>query len=69
MTKCYMVARSPPIHARMTPYTLVPPVGVFNWHYIQCVLKKNSPPPPISKSTILPFHTRDNDDDESDVRL
>ena len=30
------------------PSLSLPPVDVFNWHYIQCVLK-NSPPLPIKK--------------------
>lgn len=50
----------------------LPPVGVFNWHYIQCVLKKFSTPDYQAIDNIdyfcLPFHTReDDDDDDSDM--
>jgi hypothetical protein len=44
---------------------------VFNWHYLQCVLKKFSTPAYQAIDNIyyfsLPFRTRDDDDDESDV--
>ena len=55
------------------PLYALPPVGVFNWHYIQCVLKKFSTPAYQQINNIyyfsLPFRTRDDDDDddESDV--
>jgi hypothetical protein len=46
----------------------LPPVGAFNWHYIQCVLKKFATPDYKSikhiRYFVLPFRTRD--DDESD---
>ena len=46
----------------------LPPVGAFNWHYIQCVFKKFATPDYIEIPQIhyfvLPFRTRD--DDESD---
>jgi hypothetical protein len=52
------------------PLVALPPVGVFNWHYLQCVLKKFSTPAYQAIDNIyyfsLPFRTRD-DDDESDV--
>ena len=48
----------------------LPPTGVFNWHYIQCVLKKFSTRAYQEIDNIyyfyLPFRTRD-DDDESDI--
>jgi len=62
-----------------TPITLsphasphnIPPVGVFNWHYIQCVLNRFSTDayqnlPNVNYFT-QPFRTAyDDDDDESD---
>ncbi|KIM83774.1 hypothetical protein PILCRDRAFT_87786 [Piloderma croceum F 1598] len=52
------------------PSVALPLVGVFNWHYLQCVLKKFSTPAYQAIGNIqyfsLPFRTRD-DDDESDV--
>jgi hypothetical protein len=53
------------------PSMPLPPVGVFNWHYVQCVLTKFSTPDYRQFNNIflfsLPFRTRDNiDDDESD---
>jgi hypothetical protein len=49
----------------------LPPAGVFNWHYIQCVLKKFSTSAYQEIDNIhyfsLPFRTRDDDDDDSDV--
>jgi hypothetical protein len=48
----------------------LPPVGVFNWHYIQCVLAKFATADYQAVKNIfhfaLPFRTRDDDDDESD---
>jgi hypothetical protein len=53
------------------PLYALPPVGVFNWHYIQCVLKKFSTLAYQQINNIayfsLPFRTRDDDDDKSDV--
>ena len=54
------------------PLVALPPVGVFNWHYLQCVLKKILLPLPIKQLTtftISPCHSvrRDDDNDESDV--
>ncbi len=49
-----------------------PPIGVFNWNYLQCVLKKFATleyqQVPHIHHFILPFRTReeDDDDDESD---
>ena len=48
-----------------------PPIGVFNWHYLQCVLKRFSTPEYHQIQNIyysaLPFRTReDEEDDESD---
>jgi len=52
------------------PSLSLPPVGVFNWHYTQCVLKKFSTPTYQAAENIhyfsLPFRTRD-DDDESNI--
>ena len=46
-----------------------PPIGVFNWHYLQCVLKKFSAPEYQHVENInhftFPFCTKD-DNDESD---
>lgn len=51
------------------PSLALPPAGVFNWHYIQCVLKKFATDDYKAFGNIgyfvLPFRTRD-DDDESD---
>ncbi|KAF9511334.1 hypothetical protein BS47DRAFT_1470015 [Hydnum rufescens UP504] len=48
----------------------LPPVGIFNWHYTQCVLKRFSNPDYWAFDNIyyfsLPFRTRDNKDEESD---
>jgi hypothetical protein len=48
----------------------LPPVGVFNWLYTQCVLTKFSTADYRTFNNIyhfvLPFRTRDDDDDESD---
>jgi hypothetical protein len=48
----------------------LPPAGVFNWHYLQCVLKKFATPAFTETHNIYyftyPFRTRD-DDDESDI--
>ena len=53
------------------PLYALPPAGVFNWHYIQCVLKKFSTLAYQAIDNIyyfsLPFRTRDDDDAESDV--
>ena len=53
------------------PLYALPPVGVFDWHYIQCVLKKFSTPDYQQINNIyhfsFPFRTRDDDDKESDV--
>jgi hypothetical protein len=47
------------------------PVGVFNWHYIQCVLKRFTTTDYQEFGNVhycvLPFRTRDDDDDESDI--
>ncbi|KAF9508913.1 hypothetical protein BS47DRAFT_1384578 [Hydnum rufescens UP504] len=52
------------------PALELPPVGVFNWHYIQCVLAKFATADYQAVANIfhfaLPFRTRDDDDDESD---
>jgi hypothetical protein len=50
----------------------LPPAGVFNWHYLQCVLKKFATPAYTDTHNICyftcPFRTRDDDDDnESDI--
>lgn len=49
----------------------LPPVGVFNWHYIQCVLKKFATSDYKKIDNInyfsLPYRTRDDDDDDSDI--
>ena len=49
----------------------LPPVGVFNWHYIQCVLKRFSTADYQGVSNVYycvqQFRTRDDEDDESDV--
>ena len=46
----------------------LPPAGVFNWHYVQCVLKKFATDDyrdiPYIQYFVHPFRTRD--DDESD---
>jgi hypothetical protein len=48
----------------------LPPLGVFDWHYVQCVLKKFSTPDYQGIDNIhyfvFPFHTRDDDDDDRD---
>ena len=50
----------------------LPLVGAFDWHYIQCVLKKFSTPAYQGIDNItyfsLPFCTRE-DDDESDIEF
>ena len=57
------------------PLLALPPVGVFNWHYIQCVLKKFTTPEYREISNIthfaFPFRTfdDDDDDDESDIEF
>jgi hypothetical protein len=53
------------------PALPLPPVGVLNWHYVQCVLTKFSTLDYQQFGNIyffsLPFRTRDDiDDDESD---
>ncbi|KAF8813131.1 hypothetical protein BYT27DRAFT_7131819 [Phlegmacium glaucopus] len=52
------------------PSFTLPHVGVFNWHYIQCVLKKFSTPDYNAITNIdyfyLPFCTREDDDDDDD---
>ena len=52
------------------PLLGLPPVGVFNWHYTQCILKRFSTADYQAFNNIdyfvLPFRTRDDDDDESD---
>jgi hypothetical protein len=51
------------------PSLSLPPVGVFNWHYTQCVLKKFSTPAYQAIDNIhyfLPFRTRDDDDGDVD---
>jgi len=55
----------------LNPSLQLPPVGVFNWHYVQCVLKKFSTSDYQNIQNIyyfcLPFRTRDDiEDDESD---
>ncbi|KAF5373230.1 hypothetical protein D9615_007414 [Tricholomella constricta] len=49
------------------PSLSLPPVGVFNWHYVQCVLKKFSSSDYQQIDNIqhfvMPFRTRDDDDD------
>jgi hypothetical protein len=71
------VSPAPPAHGHHinltshNPNLLLPPAGVFNWHYIQCVLKKISTTDYQNVLNIyyhcLPFRTRDDiDDDESD---
>jgi hypothetical protein len=53
------------------PSLHLPPAGVFNWHYIQCVLTKFASPAYQAVHNVhyfsLPFRTKDDDDDESDV--
>jgi hypothetical protein len=48
----------------------LPPAGVFNWHYTQCVLKRFSARDYRAFDNIyyfaLPFRTRDDEDDTSD---
>ena len=65
----------PPLHAWQITLTThdtsldLPSVGVFNWHYIQCVLKfapsdyKNIE---HIRYFVLPFRTRDNDESDWD---
>ena len=40
-----------------------PPIGVFNWHYVQCVLKRFATDEYKQSQNIyyfsLPFHTRE----------
>jgi hypothetical protein len=48
----------------------LPPVGVFNWHYVQCVLKKFATPEFREFGNISyfvrPSDDGDDDDDDSD---
>jgi hypothetical protein len=50
------------------PKVSLPPTGVFNWHYIQCVLKKFATDEYQQVDNVqhnaLPFRTRDDADDE-----
>ena len=65
----------PAVHGRQIaltshgPAVPLPPVGVFNWHYIQCVLKKFASQDYLDLQNIyafiLPFRT-DEDEDDSD---
>ena len=59
----------PPLHGRQITLTThdtsldPPPVAIFNWHYIQCVLKKFATPDYMDIKNIYhsfhPFLTRD----------
>jgi hypothetical protein len=57
-----------------TPITLsdngfsvpLPPVGVFNWHYVQCVLKKFATPEFHDIENITYFVRPGDDDDDDD---
>lgn len=55
------------------PSLALPPVGVFNWHYVQCVLKKFATPEYQEINNVshfvFPFCTKDGDEDESDVNF
>jgi hypothetical protein len=44
----------------------LPPVGVFNWQYTQCILYRCLSAINNIHYFVLPSHTRD-DDDESDI--
>ncbi|KAF5376936.1 hypothetical protein D9615_007294 [Tricholomella constricta] len=49
----------------------LPPEGVFNWHYTQCVLRKFSTPAYQALANIhylsLPFRTREEEEEEGEV--
>jgi len=64
MNQYVMATRSP--SPRMIPYLGLPPAGVFNWHYTQCILKRFSPADYQPFNNIHYFVLRDDDDDESD---
>jgi hypothetical protein len=53
------------------PSLSLPPAGVFNWHYVQCVLTKFATDAYKAVDNVhyfsLPFRTRDDDDDDSDI--
>jgi hypothetical protein len=48
----------------------LPPKGVFDWHYMQCVIDRFGTPQyrgfPDIRFFVLPFKTADDDDDDSD---
>jgi len=72
-----LTATLPGVHGRQItltshdPTISHPPVGTFDWHYIQCVLKKFASPDYQGLQNIyaftFPFHTQEDEDEDDSV--